>query len=369
MARQKNTRMADLKVGILVLSSIAGLILLILAVSGDISLFSDRIRVTTTLPQAEGLKQGDEVRLAGVPVGVVDRIDFDQIPEDTNAKSSVIVTMLIDRKKAQDRIRSDSRVVLRSVGLLGGQYLNILPGTLQGEVVREGDRIRGLKEQSIQDVVEGSDDVLEGFQQLTDKLNQITETINNGKGTIGKFINDDAFYVNLNNTNLEAQELIRRIREGNGTAGRLINDPRLYNDLTATVNSLQAVVDQIRTGPGTVPRLLREDEIYNSLNAATARLNATGERIDRIVAQIETGPGTAHGLLYDDKIQQDATAAVASLRSITERLERSEGTAGKLLHDDALYNNLNQLTSESVKLLYDFRQNPKKYLSIKVTLF
>ena len=56
-------------------------------------------------------------------------------------------------------------------------------------------------------------------------------------------------------------------------------------------------------------------------------------------------------------------------RSISEKLEKGEGSAGKFLHDDKLYNNLNQTTAEMVKLMYDFRQNPKKYLSIKLSLF
>ena len=62
--------------------------------------------------------------------------------------------------------------------------------------------------------------------------------------------------------------------------------------------------------------------------------------------------------------------------TITERIDniitgiqRGEGTAGKLLTDDQLYNNVNQLSSETVKLMYDFRQNPKKYLTIKFSIF
>jgi phospholipid/cholesterol/gamma-HCH transport system substrate-binding protein len=353
-----------------VLASIATLILLVLAVSGDISLFSDKMMLRTELVGAEGLKRGDEVRLAGVRVGSVERIDFtEEIPESPEAKSAVVVFMELDGEIARERIRTDSRVILRSLGLLGGSYLNITPGTQRGEPVREGDKIDGLQEATIQQVVEGSDDLLTGFRQLTDKLNEITAVVSSGEGTIGRFIYDETFYNNLARVTREAETLVQDVREGEGTFGRLINDPALYNDMRGAVNSLQSVVEEIQAGRGSAGKFIREEELYNNLNSAVARLNAASERAERIVAQVETGPGTLNRFIYDEKVYQETQATLASIKTVAERLERGEGSAGKLLRDDALYNNLNQLSAESVKLIYDFRQNPKKYLSIKVSLF
>jgi phospholipid/cholesterol/gamma-HCH transport system substrate-binding protein len=369
MPKQAAMRWVDLRVGLLVVASIVTLIVLILAVSGDISFFRSRKTYYTELAGAEGLKAGDEVRLAGVRVGSVKAVDFTEVPMDQTAKSSVRVELVIEGEEAQERVRSDSRAILRQLGLLGGQYVNITPGTQGNPILREGDTIPGLKEVSISEVVESSDDVLAGFKQLTNKLNEITDTINSGEGTIGRFINDESFYLNLNKVTLEAQELVRRIREGEGTAGKLINDPKLYEDIRSSVNELQAVANQISSGQGTVGKLIREEEVYARINSAAARLDAASERVDRITAQVQSGQGTVGKLVYDEKLHQDATAAVASLKNITDRIDRGEGTLGKLANDDALYNNLNALSSESVKLLYDFRQNPKKYLSVKVSLF
>lgn len=370
MPKKQAMQLADLRVGLLVAAGIAVLIFLILAVSGDIGFFKDRMELKTELPGAEGLKSGDEVRLAGVRVGSVKSVDFSaDLPENLNSKSSVVVTMVIDGEVARSRIRSDSTVILRQLGLLGGQYLNITPGTREGDPVRPGDTIKGNQEATISQVVESSDDLLSGFKQLSAKLNEITDTINSGEGTIGRFISDESFYTNLNKVMLEAQELVSRIREGEGTAGKLINDPKLYEDLRAAVNELQSVANQVSSGKGTVGKLIAEDELYNNLKNASAKLDAVSDRVDRLTAQIDRGEGTIGKLVYDEKLHQDATAAIASIKSITERLDRGEGTAGKLLHDDQLYNNLNALSAESVKLLYDFRQNPKKYLSIKVSLF
>ena len=100
-----------------------------------------------------------------------------------------------------------------------------------------------------------------------------------------------------------------------------------------------------------------------------AKLSTTTEKLDRITADIEAGRGTLGKLLKDETLHNDLSATVASLKNISSGLEKGEGVAGKLLHDDKLYNNLNQTSAELVKMLYDFRQNPKKYLSIKVSLF
>jgi phospholipid/cholesterol/gamma-HCH transport system substrate-binding protein len=95
------------------------------------------------------------------------------------------------------------------------------------------------------------------------------------------------------------------------------------------------MITDINAGHGTLGRLIKDEQIYNDARAAIARFNTTAERIDNVVAGAQRG----------------------------------EGTFGKLLTDDALYSNVNQLSSEGVKLIYDFRQNPKKYLTIKFQLF
>ncbi|MDX6574490.1 MAG: phospholipid/cholesterol/gamma-HCH transport system substrate-binding protein, partial [Blastocatellia bacterium] len=89
------------------------------------------------------------------------------------------------------------------------------------------------------------------------------------------------------------------------------------------------------SGQGTLGKLVKDEAIYNDARTAIARFNTTAARIDNVVAGAQRG----------------------------------EGTLGKLITDDQLYSNVNNLSSEGVKLMYDFRQNPKKYLTIKFQLF
>jgi phospholipid/cholesterol/gamma-HCH transport system substrate-binding protein len=101
------------------------------------------------------------------------------------------------------------------------------------------------------------------------------------------------------------------------------------------VDQINDIIADISAGHGTLGKLIKDEQMYNDARAAIARFNTTAGRIDNIVAAAQRG----------------------------------EGTVGKLLTDDALYSNVNQLSSEGVKMIYDFRQNPKKYLTIKFQLF
>jgi phospholipid/cholesterol/gamma-HCH transport system substrate-binding protein len=54
---------------------------------------------------------------------------------------------------------------------------------------------------------------------------------------------------------------------------------------------------------------------------------------------------------------------------LVDSVQNGEGTAGKFVKDPTLYNSLNETSSEIQKLIYDFRQNPKKFLTINFKLF
>jgi phospholipid/cholesterol/gamma-HCH transport system substrate-binding protein len=60
---------------------------------------------------------------------------------------------------------------------------------------------------------------------------------------------------------------------------------------------------------------------------------------------------------------------MTKLSELTTELEAGQGTAGRLFKDDSLFNNANQALVEARDLLKGVRENPKKYLSIKMHIF
>ncbi|HKP85228.1 MAG TPA: MlaD family protein [Blastocatellia bacterium] len=367
MARKKTT-MAELRVGILTVATIVILIIFILSVTGDISLFKKKLTYTTRLNAAEGLKSGDEVRLAGKLVGKVDEVDFGDVPVSQNDKP-IVVTMGLNAEEVRDRIRKDSRAVLAQQGFLGDRVIDITPGTRESDPLPPGAEIQSADVAGLSQVFGGASDLLVQFNAVGKQLQELMENVQKGEGTIGKLLHDDALYVNLNRTVVEFQDIAGRVGKGTGTVAKLLNDPKLYDDLRGVTNDFQGIVADVRAGKGTLGKLMTDEQFYRQANDLLAKFNSAAEKFDRITAEIEAGRGTLGKFIKDEKLHDDLQATVASFKNISSGLEKGEGAAGKLLHDDALYNNLNQTSAEVVKLLYDFRQNPKKYLSIKVSLF
>jgi phospholipid/cholesterol/gamma-HCH transport system substrate-binding protein len=366
---RKGTSFAELRVGLVVLTGVVILIIFILSISGDISLFARKWTLTTRLAGAEGLKNGDEVWLAGKLVGKVSDVTFSpQIPTNPDQKS-VIVKMTLDSKEVQDRIRTDSVAVLGQQGFLGDRLVDITPGTTKGDPLKNGADIPSADQANLAQVFQGANDLLVEFNSVGKQLQELMDDVNKGQGTIGRLLHDDSMYVNLNRTVLDAQDMMKKLHTGNGSLAQLINDPKLYDNLKSSTTDLQGIVADLRAGKGTAGKLLTDDQFYKNANDTIAKANDTVDKLNKIASQIESGQGTVGKLIKDEKLHDDLQASLTSLRTITDRLEKGEGTAGMILHDPALYNNLNQTTAEVTKMIYDFRQNPKKYLTIKLQLF
>ncbi|MBS1786422.1 MAG: MCE family protein [Acidobacteria bacterium] len=383
MPQSKTSRLSELRVGLLVLLALAILVLVIFAVSGDLKVpgFGKTTVVRTEMPSVDGLRKGAEVRLSGKKIGSVREINFSRtIPADAKAASeagNIEIVMdidgTLDGRPAIERIRSDSVATLKTAGVLGDNVIDITPGTLSGKPISNGDKINSQAQKSVGDILNAAQTAVSNLNVISDDIKAMTGDLRKGKGTAGRFLTDEQFYVNLNDTILKAQSLISAIKEGDGTASKFINDPQLYTQVSETVAQLRNISEtlnnQLNKGEGTLGKFVKDPELYNRANDLVAKADKISARLDGLMARVENGEGNLGKLFKDEKLYADARDTVEMLKGITTRLEKGEGTAGLLLKDEKLYNNVNTLSAEITKLIYDFRQNPKKYLSVKVTIF
>ncbi len=404
---QRNLGFSQLRVGIFVLIGLVVFGFLILNATGDFNPFEKKLTLKARFASADGLREGAEVQLAGVNIGKVTAIKmlpFDS-PEDAKIEAYFSVSPVLDGKPITERVRTDSTAQLVATSVLANdKMINITPGTPEGEAVSPNDFLNSSVAISINQLTQTGNDLLQQINKLAIPTNEILNKANQGDGTLGKIINDDSLYKNLDSTLSEAklsmlkiQTVLDRVKSGDGTAGKLLNDPQLYNNLNKTVAQLEQISTDLRNGKGTAGKFLSDDALYNDTKAtindvrtalndlrpAIKNLNQISVDFQSITKDLNAGNGTAGKLLKDDKLYEDTRITIARLNSTAEKFEAlltdaraGKGTIGKLVTDETLYNNLNQttsninqLSSEGTKLLYDFRQNPKKFLSIKLKLF
>src|SRR5215213_8786890 len=261
---------SQLRVGIFVLVAIAVLIFLVLNASGDINPFSKKLHLKARFVDANGLRDGSEVRLAGVRVGKIERIvllEPSPVPGAPRVEAQMTVDSTIDGRPANERIRSDSQAQQGSPSLLGNEMLiNITPGTAVGQPVADGTILPASSSNTVNDFATSGTDLAQRLSKLSDEISGIVTDVKGGEGTVGRLFTDEALYNNLNATIRETEDVMRQVRSGSGSAGRFINDPALYNNANEIAVSMKAISDDLRAGRGTAGKLLTDDEFYNRIN-------------------------------------------------------------------------------------------------------
>src|SRR5262245_2682049 len=224
--------LSQVRVGIFVLIAIGVLIFLVLNASGDINPFSRKLHLKARFADANGLREGSEVRLAGVRVGKVERILLLEPSTDTTAprvEAQMVIDANIDGKPASDRIRTDSQAQQGSPSLLGNEMLiNITPGSSMGQPIQDGAVLPSSSSNTVNDFATSGTDLAQRLSKLSDEISGIVKDVKDGKGTVGRLFTDEALYNNLNETIQETEDVMKQVRSGNGSAGKFINDPALY---------------------------------------------------------------------------------------------------------------------------------------------
>jgi phospholipid/cholesterol/gamma-HCH transport system substrate-binding protein len=259
------------------------------------------------------LKVGDRVKMAGVEVGRVEKIQLE------GEKAKVIMKM-----KHNVEVHTDSTATIKFTGLMGQNFVSLDFGTEGAPLALDNARLNAKEQPDLSVVMAKIDDVATGVQNLTksfsglkidellgpfidfmhdnrapltttiSNINEVTSQIAQGKGTVGKLIQDEALYdsamatvSNLQSTLADAQatvaharEVVDEIKEGQGTVGKLIKDPTLYNETTAAMVNARQILEKVNRGEGSVGKLINDQEFYKNAKLTLQKLDKATEGLE-----------------------------------------------------------------------------------------
>ncbi len=359
MPSQKQLKWSQLRVGITVIAASLTLALLLFLMSGTAGLFTPRITLKSYFDNAQGLRVGAPVRLSGVDIGNVSRIRI--VPDRDKQITPVEVTMRVSTKYSYG-LRRDSVTSLDTAGVLGETYLDIESAQAIGATAQDGDTLPTQVHPDFNQVVRASQSTLQNLDALLKRADRILAFAESGKGSLGKLIYDPTLYNRFSATVADFQQIVENVSNGQGSLGALISRNDAYDKFISTLDKINAVVDDLQQGKGTAGKFLKDPSLYNNTNDTIAN-------VKKITEDINAGKGTLGKLTKDEELAKKLDTTITKLSQLTTELEAGQGTVGKLFKDELLYNNADQMLVETRELVKAIRENPKKYLSIKLHIF
>ena len=129
------------------------------------------------------------------------------------------------------------------------------------------------------------------------------------------------------------------------------------------ISDVRQSVTLMRRVTTTMENVLAEQN--RNLTSTMAAFRSTAKGMDS--AQIATTLATMRATAANaDSLMLRLSSNTTQIQALLARLERGEGTAGKLLADTALYNNLKSLVANADSLMVDFKKNPRKYINLSI---
>jgi phospholipid/cholesterol/gamma-HCH transport system substrate-binding protein len=351
----KTQKKKSIRVGLLVTASLFILMLFLFFIGSEQKIFARKNEYEVRLSNVTGLAEGAPVRMAGVTIGVIRDI---KLPQDPKQKE-VEIQLMVDRKFAE-RIRTDSRVRLKKLGLLtGDSYIEVTLGSPRFPALEPGAVIPSARQTDVEALISSGEDLVDNFVQISYSLKNILQRIDRGEGLLGELTTapeskqriTDTVLTTLNKTNA----ILGHVESGKGVVGKLVYDDAYANQLMGSLgsaaNSLQTITADVEKGfasnQGLVPALLNDVTAKQRVYETVDNLRTTSANLAAFTAAAQTGEGLIPRLLHDkvyaDQALAEFTTLVQQLNVTVAKINNAEGTAGKLIADPSLYESVNDI--------------------------
>lgn len=262
-------------------------------------------RIIVVFDSAAGLDKKTPIRMAGVEIGKVEEMEL----IDSEAR----VTFRIH---PEVRLRKGGKAMIRSAGLLGEKYVDMMPGK-EKDYFKDGDIVP--QSEALGDL----ETLIAKFTDIGSDIKAVTQTLKNSVGTPKGEEDIKAVLANFRNFSAHLDQLITQNQESVGTTIENLKDfsEFMNEDIPALVDSLKRVATNLENGKGTIGKLLHDDQLYERLNSAM-------DNIQKITQKIGNGEGTIGKLVTDEKAYNKLNSALEGLSNTLGRIERFRTTVG-----------------------------------------
>ena len=297
----------EVKIGVFAVTVLVVSFFMINYLRGE-DILDREIEVTSRFETVEGLVASAPVYIKGYKAGKVSEVSYDPQKEDFK------VTCAISK---DFRIPSDSRMTIYSVDIMGGKGVKIDLGSSSSQAA-DGDMLAPAFEAGLMDgLAAGIGPLMENVNGLLDSLNVTVAGVN------------------------------RMLSDGN---------QEHISSMLAHLEDTMADLEKLSSAVGGKSEDI--EAVIDNVSALSSRFGGIADQVDTTLAGVSSIVGKVNGT--------DIEGLVSSLRNLLDNINDPEGTVGRLMSDDSVYNSVDSLLVDIDELVRKIQENPKKYIRISV---
>jgi phospholipid/cholesterol/gamma-HCH transport system substrate-binding protein len=309
--RFKNKYNKDIVIGTVSIVTISFFIWFAFFLKGN-NIFSKEDYFYAIYNTTGGVVTSTPVYINGMKVGRVSKLDF---VSETDRRIKMTVNVLKKYPLPKGSVAS-----LEATGLLGGKCIVIIPGDDTQEM-KNGDMFTSRS----------TPDFMDKLDPLKHKAGELITSV-------------DTLLTNINT--ILSNETTRNLTESFAQLNiSLKNIAIITEDTKNIIDSEKTHIQNIVRNAEDITKTLKQNE----------------KKLDNIISNFsDLSDSIAKAQIA--QTLRSLNTSVADLTSALDHINKGEGTAGKLIYDDRLYNNLEQATTNLNFLLKDLQENPKRYV-------
>jgi phospholipid/cholesterol/gamma-HCH transport system substrate-binding protein len=278
----------------------------ILEMVGAADFFKGGYKINAYFKNAQELKKGDLVKMAGVEIGRVESLEL----EAGRAKVTVKI-----QKREEIKIKTDAKAVIKFTGLMGQNFVSIEGGSPNAPDILPGVSLESIEQPDLSALMSKLEGVATGVENLTKSFS--TDNMSTLLGPLTDFVKQNSAPLTAMIGNMKV--VSDNIAGGKGTVGKLLTDEAFYNSAYATATNLQVATGDLKNLTG------EADIVFTEVRL--------------VLDQINSGHGTLGKLTQDEALYNETTLAMGNLREILEKINNGQGTVGKVINDDTFLKN------------------------------
>ena len=314
----------EIKIGLVVILSIAILVLGANFLKGDGNPFIEKNVFYATYNNISGLTENNNIQVNGLNVGKIKSIQL--LPHSNDNASLILVSFIIDNPLVRIPLGSEARII--SLDLLGTKVISLkLSDTLA--YYQTGDTIGGGIEKDLEDQVSAQ------LAPLKEKTTELLGSIDSAVTIVQTILNKDA-----------------------------------RQNLSASFQSIKRAIETFENVAIKMDNLVAEEKIRLSnillnVESITSNVKRSNDDITKILANFESISDT----LAQANIAQTvltANSALSEVSAVFKKVNAGEGTLGMLVHNDTLYQHVEEAAKDLDLLLWDMKAHPERYVHVSI---